>query len=276
MVISWGVRLYENYAAEAVRDDWLDRIRLGASPRAATNEAIEACRACDDPANVWIALADTQWTWGRLEARVLKEARRALKAGPDLERWTDPKEIAARTRVLEQVAARLAKRPPAPKPIKVVGETLDWKVGQLWAYCTVNRRWVVFGVTAVNRGYGLAPAPMLELLDVVLDSPSTRGVSLTRVRLRKARSGWDSDPKRAAIESPMFQACVKVRGELPRDRLRRLSTRGNPRPPEPMAQAIGVPWSVVDVFLADVFRVGGARVEPRGASPPRSSKRPSP
>lgn len=258
---TWGVKLYDNDTASDARDEWVGKLKQGASAKEATDEVLELLRGWDDPV-AWIALADTQWTWGRVDARVLKEAKRALAAGGDLELWTKPKDRAARQRVFDQVAARLTKKPPAPKTFKPDSDAVDWKVGQLWAYRTLDDKWIVLRVTAIDPKYGLVPSPMFELLDVVLeggDKPPV--VDLSSVGLRVARKGYDSDPAYAALapehrRSPMFQAAVKVRGERPRSRLRRIRAAGTPRPAEATTQAIGVPWFAMDDFLANTFDVG--------------------
>jgi hypothetical protein len=261
---TWGVKLYENDTALDARDEWVEKLKQGASPKEATDEVSKLLRGWNDPV-AWIALADTQWTWGRLDALVLKEAKRALAAGADLELWTEPKKRAARQRVFDQVAARLRQKPPAPKVFKTDTDAVDWKVGQLWGYRTLDDKWVVFRVTAIDPKYGLVPSPMFELLDVVLPGGAKPpAVDLSGVGLRVARKGYDSEPAYAALApehrlSPMFQAGVKERGDRPRDRLRRIRAVGKPRPATATTQAIGVPWLAMDDFLSDVFDVGGPR-----------------
>jgi hypothetical protein len=261
---TWGVNLYDNDTASDARDEWVGKLKQGASPKEATNEVLELLRGWDDPV-AWIALADTQWTWGRLDARVLREAKRALAAGGDLELWTKPKDRATRQRVFNQVAARLTKKAPAPKAFKPDGDAVDWKVGQLWGYRTLDDKWVVFRVTAIDPKYALVPSPMFELLDVVLDGGDKPPVvDLSSVGLRAARKGYDGDPAYASLapehrRSPMFQAAVKVRGERPRSRLRRIRAVGTPRPATAATQAIGVPWFAMDDFLANIYDVGGPR-----------------
>jgi hypothetical protein len=62
--------LYENDTASDVRDAWLKKIRQGASGEVATKELPEEWNGAHDEPLFWLALADTQWTWGRLEAHV--------------------------------------------------------------------------------------------------------------------------------------------------------------------------------------------------------------
>lgn len=261
---TWGVALYDNDTAADVRGEWVDKVRLGASGKAATDELIKAFGE-DDPI-FWVALADTQWTWGRLEPRVLKRARDAIAKGGDLELWTEAKDRAARQRMFEKVAARLAKPPPKPKPVGASPDLAAWKRGQLWSYRTLDGKQAVFRVTAVDPGYGLVPSPMLELLDVVFEDEPPAPEALAKAPVRPTRAEYKL--RDAVLEtvlpehraSPMFEASVKRRGERPGHRLKKLRAAGEPRPAEPTTKAVGVPWDTLDEFLADVFDIGGPRV----------------
>ena len=80
---TWGVGLYANDTAADVRDTWLKNLKLGASGEEATAALLQAWGKDDDPL-FWLALADTQWTWGRLEAHVRDRAQQALATDGDL------------------------------------------------------------------------------------------------------------------------------------------------------------------------------------------------
>jgi hypothetical protein len=257
---TWGVRLYDNDTACDVRDQWLKALRQGASLADATAEVVKMFEGFDDPL-VWLALADTQWTWGRLDAEVLHRAERALEAGGDLELWQES-ERPARARVFDRLAARLKEPPPPPKPIRVRRDAVQWKRGQLWAYHTLDDKYAVFRIVAFDPSCGLVGAPVTELLNVVLDRiPPT--VSLAEVGVRRARPGYNATGRYDAVpvidHSPMFEPKVKRRGELPRHRLRKIRAAGKPRPGTAETITIGVPWDGMDHFLSGVFDVNGPR-----------------
>src|SRR5580698_2882439 len=107
---TWGVGLFENDTASDVRDAWLKKIREGASGEVATRELLGEWSGANDEPLFWLALADTQWTWGRLEAHVREHAERVLAAGADLSLWQQSKDRAARLRCTR----RAPKRVPAP------------------------------------------------------------------------------------------------------------------------------------------------------------------
>ena len=259
---TWGVKLYDSDSASDARDEWLTALRLGASADEATGELLERWGTDDDPLT-WLALADTQWTWGRLDARVLERAQRALAAGGDLALWEDAKDRAARRRIFDRLAARLKQPPPAPKAIRVQGDDVAWKRGQLWAYHTLDDKHVVFRVAACDPTCGRVGAPVTELLDVVLDA-LTPAVSLADAGARSARPDYNASgrydffpPEHRA--SPLFQPMVKKRGDLPRHRLKRLHAQGEPRAATAETPTVGVPWDGLDDFLSLTFDVGGPR-----------------
>jgi hypothetical protein len=258
---TWGVRLYDNDTACDVRDQWLKALRQGASVAEATAEVVKMFDGFEDPL-VWLALADTQWTWGRLDAQVLKRAQAALAAGGDLELWAESPERPARVRVLERLAARLNQPPPSPKPIRVRGDAVDWRRGQLWAYHTLDDRYAVLRVVAFDPSYGLAGAPVTELLDMVLDDLPPK-VSLSAISVRPARPDYNASGRYDAVHapdhSPMFEPVVKRRGELPRHRLRRIRAQGEPRSGTVETPTVGVPWDAMDDFLSRTFDLGGPR-----------------
>jgi hypothetical protein len=264
---TWGVGLYANDTASDVRHEWLDKLRLGTSGEAATTELLEEWgnAAHDDPI-FWIALADTQWTWGRLEERVRAQATAMLAAGGDLALWEQSKEKGARKKMFEKVAARLETPPRAPKAVRVRSDAIEWRRGQVWAYRTLDGQWAVFRVCAFDAECGLVGAPVTELLDVVVDEPPAGGAeALAGVGLRPARADYNASGRYDFFEpqfraSPVFEPMVMRGGELPRHRLKKLRGTSETRDASATTKTIGVPWDALDEFLPNMFDVGGPRL----------------
>jgi hypothetical protein len=263
---TWGVALYANDTALDVRDEWLDKLRLGTSGDAATAELLAEWGAAATDPIFWIALADTQWTWGRLEARVRDRAQAAIDAGGDLALWADRKEKGARKKVFDEIAARLKTEAPAPKAVSVRGDAIEWKRGQVWAYRTLDGRWAAFRVCAFDEACGLVGAPVVELLDVALDEPPAAGVAAAaKAGLRAARAGYNDSGRFDFYEpqfraSPVFEPKVKRKGELPRHRLKRLRGASEAGPATATTKTIAVPWDALDEFLPNMFDLGGPRL----------------
>jgi hypothetical protein len=261
---TWGTGLYADDTTSDVRDGWLEKLRQGAPGETATAEMLKDWEGAEDEPLFWLALADTQWTWGRLETHVRKRAQKVLSDGAGLELWEGSKHRAARLRVLAALEARLKKKPPPPKPVRIRGDVVPWKRGQLWSYRTLDGKYAVFRVGAFDPKCGMVGAPVTELLDVATeDLPSA--ATLAAVGPRRARVGYDGDGRFGFLapehrESPMFEPKVKRRGELPRHRLKRLTLKSEPRPATPETLTIGVPWDSMDQFLAKEFDIGAPRL----------------
>jgi hypothetical protein len=261
---AWGAGLYANDSACDVRDGWLEKLRQGASGEEATAELLKEWDGADGEPLFWLALADTQWTWGRLETQVRERAKRVLENDADLPLWEQSKDRGARMRVLDALAERLKHPPPPPKAIRVRGDTVAWKRGQLWAYRTLDGKYVVFRVAAFDPECGLVGAPVTELLDIVLDDLPP-AAALVTVGARPARADYNSSGRYDVLAaehraSPMFEPKVKRRGELPRHRLKKLRAEAEPRPATATTKTIGVAWDVMDEFLPNKFDIGGPRL----------------
>jgi hypothetical protein len=261
---SWGTGLYDDDTACDARDAWLEKVRLGTPAEVATTELIAEWGGARDEPLFWLALADTQWKWGRLAPEVRERAEGVLAAGGDLQLWSASPAASrsARAKVFERLAAQLRKPPPAPRAIRIRSDAKAWQRGQLWAYRTLDGRYAVLRVAAFDPACGLVGAPVTELLDVVFDElpPSP---SLADAAVRPARAGFMDRFQTIAPEhraSPMFEPKVKTRGELPRRRLKRLRAAGEPRTATPQTKCIGIAWSGFDQFLANAFDVGAPRL----------------
>jgi hypothetical protein len=261
---SWGTGLYDGDTACDARDGWLEKLRLGTPADVATTELITEWGGARDEPLFWLALADTQWKWGRLAPEVRERAEGVIAAGGDLQLWSASPAAgrSARAKVFERLAAQLRKPPPAPRAIRVRSDAKAWQRGQLWAYRTLDGRYAVLRVAAFDPACGLVGAPVTELLDVVLDQlpPSP---ALADAAVRPARAGYMDRFQTIAPEhraSPMFEPKVKTRGELPLQRLKRLRAAGEPRPATAQTKTIGIAWSGFDQFLANVFDVGAPRL----------------
>lgn len=121
---AWGTGLYADDTACDVRDDYVRLLKQGHSSEEAT--AIILGRFPGLAANrhleclVVLALADTQWKYGRLALPVKERALALLSTGGDLSVWeADAPSDGARRKVLQKLAAQLGSTPPPPKPVQV-------------------------------------------------------------------------------------------------------------------------------------------------------------
>jgi hypothetical protein len=121
---AWGTALFSDDLAAGIREDWRDYIGDGMTPDAATQLILADYDAAlhdqDEAGVVWLALAVSQWRTGRTIEMVLRRAIEVIDSGSDLRRWEwdqQPRQAAARAKVLAKTRELLVSRPPEPKRI---------------------------------------------------------------------------------------------------------------------------------------------------------------
>lgn len=138
---AWGPKLYQDDLAEEVRTYYKDQLRRGKKGTDITQELIlknSDVLSDEDEASVfWFALADTQWSLGRLENSVKMNALKCIQEGSNLRRWLveDSKNAKKREQVLEDLREKLLSPQPAEKKISQYKlYRCDWKIGDIYAY----------------------------------------------------------------------------------------------------------------------------------------------
>jgi len=158
-----------------VRDGYIDLLCDGLTGPEATKWLVgEWSKSLDDPDEApvfWLALAATQWKFGRLEPFVLQRALSAIDGGSDLARW-DVSSIDYRKRrsVLDKLRAQLTSLQPPEKQVpKRFRKLTEWKTAELILYRLVSGRFVILRVIGHHTDKG-GTSPICELLDWVGDS----------------------------------------------------------------------------------------------------------
>ena len=114
---AWGTGLYQDDDTCDIKDEYLTYLRLGMSNEEALEELIECNEELIDDEKIgplfWLALADTQWKYGRLTNEVKEKALEVINSGKDLKRWEEDKKLyAKRKKVLEDLRERLNTKQP--------------------------------------------------------------------------------------------------------------------------------------------------------------------
>ena len=132
---AWGNKLYENDTALDVKDQFEEQISLGKNAEDITQQLISDfdCEM-DAPLSqlvFWLALADTQWNWGRLQPDVKDRALCCIK-----EYETENPAISAVQRnELDRLQSKLlSPQPHSKKPVKKRIYRCKWKKGDVFAY----------------------------------------------------------------------------------------------------------------------------------------------
>jgi hypothetical protein len=137
---AWGVGLYQDDVTCDVRSDYVNRLKVGLSNIDATKDLIELnldfIEDPDDGPLFWLALADTQWKYGRLLPEIKEIALEYIRSGTDLEKWKEnKKQYEKRKKVLDELEERLnSPMPPEKKVSKLVISKAKWKIGDVLLY----------------------------------------------------------------------------------------------------------------------------------------------
>jgi hypothetical protein len=129
---TWGTGLYQDDTACEVRDEYVKHLKAGVADREAGQKIVKRfgslLKDVQVACMVYLALADTQWNYGRLDPGVKKRALDLIRRGADLSIWErdNPKLVSSRRRALESLRKRLESKPRprrlvqvvAPKPLK--------------------------------------------------------------------------------------------------------------------------------------------------------------
>ena len=115
---TWKSSIFGDDVACDVRDEYLTLIKDGINSQAATKKMLDNWRQIetdpDDGPVFWIALAATQWEYGRLEPIVKTRALEIIQNGQDFHRWKDQKLFKRRESALKALRKKLLS--PQPKP----------------------------------------------------------------------------------------------------------------------------------------------------------------
>lgn len=167
---AWGTGLYQDDDTCDIKEEYLNYLRIGKTNEEALQEVISDNKEMikDDEIGplFWLALADTQWKYGRLTNDIRDRALEVIDSGKDLERWKEDKKLfQKRKKVLEKLKEKLNTEQPSEKKIsKIKFERVNWKVGDIILYQILNEdfkehRWYkkyvllkVMGTRKINVG----------------------------------------------------------------------------------------------------------------------------
>ncbi|MDL2327642.1 hypothetical protein LJC64_03170 [Ruminococcaceae bacterium OttesenSCG-928-A11] len=139
---SWGPGLYQDDIAQDIRDTYKDQLHRGKTTEEITQDFISTYGSQledqDDGPIFWFALADTQWSLGRLLPFVKEKAIEWIDSGVNQRRW-EQEAPAAHARKRAQVLAVLREKllspmPPEKKISQYKLYRCKWKTGDVFAY----------------------------------------------------------------------------------------------------------------------------------------------
>ena len=120
--------IYQDDMASDIKEEYIDQLYKGIDSHTITRNIQEsyadAIKDEDDAPIFWIALADVQWTYGRLEPAVKEKALYYLKSKRDCIKWN-----------LDELQDKLNRPQPEKRIIKEKKLfRCSWNVGDVFAY----------------------------------------------------------------------------------------------------------------------------------------------
>jgi hypothetical protein len=170
---TWGYGLRSDDFVSDVLGVFEDLLKSGHSIADASNAVRAKFRSSledfDEGLQFWLALADMQRTYGRVDADVLTRVKSDLATGRGLERWQDrPKDLAKRKKVLEALVHKIETPNPRPKRIpKVVVRPPKFQPGDCLSICLSNGQYgaaLVLATDHSNPEYGKDLVGVLDYL----------------------------------------------------------------------------------------------------------------
>lgn len=138
---AWGAKLYQDDVAQDVKEQYKESLKKGKSNEEATQQVLDEYRPMlndiDDGPVFWFALAETQWSLGRLLPEVKEQALACIDKGTDQARWEreNPKKAPERKKILEDLRIKLnSPMPPMKKISQPKNYKCEWKIGDVYSF----------------------------------------------------------------------------------------------------------------------------------------------
>lgn len=179
---TWGPGLYQDDITCDIKEEYRNWLRLTQSNKIATHEVLNnnLCGDSEEDNLIWLALADTQWSYGRLTDEVKVEALKCLENGVDLERWNENKnQYNKRKKILENLKEKLnSPQPPKKKVPKLVIDKALWEKGDVLLYKLCDKKlegtdwynkYVLLKVVGINKtNIGSLPKEYMDEQNILI------------------------------------------------------------------------------------------------------------
>lgn len=141
---TWGTGIYQDDLTCEIKEEYLNRLRVGMSNQEATKDLFEyndEFLCSDEDYGIFtIALADVQWKYGKLLPEIKEAAIKYINSEIDYARWSNEKTLKKRKQILSELAMRLNSTPPPEKKIQQLKlEKRKWNNDDIIIYKLSNR-----------------------------------------------------------------------------------------------------------------------------------------
>lgn len=193
---AWGYGIKQSDFVLDLVGEFDDLLKQGKSAEQAT-EALKAAHAeelgdPDEGPEFWLAIADRQWTYGRLDPAVVQQIEADLREGRSLNQWSDdPKGLSKRRAAIEAFLARLAVPNPKPKkPPRTVIRPPKFAAGDCLSIQMDDGRFTAALVTVADHSQSEYGKNLIVSLNYVAPDPPSLEVFEARDWLVLTHHWW--------------------------------------------------------------------------------------
>ena len=177
----WGVGLYQNDVSCEVKEEYLRALKDGSDNNVAVELVItkynDYIEDDDDSVCYWLALADTQWNYGRLTSDVFNKAIEIIDKEECLAIWYEESKKTGdkRRKVLDDLKKKLeSPQPPKKRIPKQRRYICPWKIGDVFAFQINNEefnqhplfhRWIVLQKVGNVEWYPCHTIPVMTAIN---------------------------------------------------------------------------------------------------------------
>jgi hypothetical protein len=187
---AWGPAIFSDDLACDIRGDYRELLEDEVPDDEACRRVIESYRHLDPDEErvLWLALAATQSSLGRLDEHVRERALEVIDTGRGLELWKEagPRELAKRKAALSELRDQLTSLQPARKTVRRPWRYVtDLEPGDVLSFTASNNAVAVLRVARVDE-HRVNVAPIIQWLD--WDGHTVpAGRKLRRLKVRRDR-----------------------------------------------------------------------------------------
>lgn len=238
----WGTSLFSSDTALDAKDTYLLWLSKGVPDDVALKRVLDIAPRPhdDDECEFWLALASTQWKYGRLDDCVKQKALALIESGGDVNKWKlmgKFKDVQKRKKVIEDVKAQLLMEMPARKKVKEEyypispwesGDVILYNINDKQSNSELQNKWVALHIvsvsTSINKNYdtrvdyvsfmlfswiGTNPNIVVNTLNETSYVPLFDSASI-KDKLNSATLDWSSN-----VELERFKKRIVPIGNLP-------------------------------------------------------------
>jgi len=194
---TWGTEVLQDDVVADVIGFTIGLLKKGSTIDEATSRALsnfsELRKDADDGPLLWLAIAELQWRYGRVDPDVLNHVRSDIENENGLEPWRDdPKALSSRKKVLVRFLARIEQPNPNPRALpKPVVRRAPFQKGDCLSVHLPDSQYTACLVLGEDNSDPELGMNLVAGLDYYESVPPDTAVFTRRDWLKKTFGCWD-------------------------------------------------------------------------------------